>query len=177
MPSFVCGDREYLIKFDGLLLLDLREAHGIDLADVSGETYARLQLDQALLTRAVAFLCGEQLKAAGLTERQFSAGLTGEAAEKALGAVWGAARSFFRPSLLSALESAYSRRIAMEQIKPLLTLLSDQSLPAGIRETMAGQIATALSASEAKHSASGPVVSPPSSASASPEPVESAPAA
>lgn len=190
MPSFSdTTGREWTVKFDGLLLSALRAEHKIDLADVSGDTYARLERDDALLTVAVCFLCREQLKAAQLTQQHLASALHGEALESAMQAVWGAAKVFFRPRLWSALESACRQhRESLEKweaLRPAMLMLNQPDMPAAMREAVMetlGSLMQGMSASDSessaeKTSAGGPVAIPSIAACTSQEPAASSPAA
>ena len=169
MPSFKdTSDREWTIRFDGLLLDDLRTERKINLADISGADYLRLETDSGVLTRAVCFLCAEQFKSSGITDKQFSASFTGEVQEAALQAIWGAAKVFFRPKLWCVLESNCSQqRTAQEQwaqMRPMLAMLNQPDMPASLqagimealKETMQGMSATDLQTLAANPSAIGP---------------------
>lgn len=162
MTTFNALNRDWSIRFDGLLLDELRSAHGIDLADVTGETYVKLESDQATLTKAVCFLCREQLEQHKLDARALAGSLVGETAEAALQAIWGAAKVFFRPKLWSVLESACAQRKMMAELRPLLETI--ETLPAGMREAAMDQLTAKLSgslpASQEPSSASGPAVTP-----------------
>jgi hypothetical protein len=115
--------------------------------------------------------------------------LTGQAAEDALQAIWGAAKVFFRPKLWSALQSAYKQRQETaeqwEQIRPMMALLNDPMMPEAIRATVTEQLATMMlsmsstdsQTSEEHSSATGPVVNQSKPATASQASAELAPAA
>src|SRR5687768_2275553 len=95
--------REWHIRFDGLLLADLRQQHQINLADLTGADYLALDRDPSVLTVAVAHLVRDQLTAAKVTREQFAAALVGQSLDDALEALWEAAKVFFPPKRLSAL--------------------------------------------------------------------------
>jgi hypothetical protein len=188
MPSFTdTNNREWTIRFDGITLGELRDAHAIDLADIGGESYLKIETDQASLTKAVCFLCRDQLKS--LTAKDLADALTGQAAEDALQAIWGAAKVFFRPKLWSALQSAYKQRQETQeqwdQIRPMMALLNDPMMPEAIRATVTEQLATMMlsmsstdsQTSEEHSSATGPVVNQSKPATASQASAELAPAA
>ena len=185
MPSFKdTNGREWTVAIDGLLLKSLRDAHGIDLADVLNATYVQLERDPALLTTALAHLCAEQLKQAGLTREQFSRAVVGKALEDGFAAVWGAAENFFPPKLWSVLSSLYSQQQKETDARLLLkslSLLSD--MPPEIREPIYAEIGKSLPniglliSRGGAGSASGPAVIPPSAATSSPASSESTPAA
>jgi hypothetical protein len=190
MPTFKDNkDRPWSINFDGLLLSDLRNERKIDLADVSGDTYAKLETDPAMLTVAVCFLCGEQLKEHKLTDRSFAASLTGEALSDAMTAIWSAAKLFFPPKLLSALQSNYDQQQqamqTWEALRPMMRILSQPDMPPPMRQVvmdmvsqmMQGKSATDLLALAKTQSATGQEAMPSTPASLSPDSAESTRAA
>src|SRR5262245_27223023 len=104
------GGHHWTIHFDGLTLAALKEALGINLADIAGDAYEQLETDQSVLTRVVCFLCREQLEPNKCTQQQLANLLSGEIAELAMCAIWEAAQNFFRPKLWSALTSVCNQR-------------------------------------------------------------------
>lgn len=178
MPTFSDNaNRSWSINFDGLLLTDLRNEHKIDLADVTGDTYSKLETDDALLTVAVCFLCADQVKEHKLSRKDFAVSLAGPALEEAMQAIWGAAKLFFRPKLWSALESNYAQRTEANQkwaaMRPMMQILSQPDMPAAMRDTvmdmvskmMQGASLTDLQKLAESQSASGPEVTPATSPS------------
>ena len=173
-----------MIRFDGLTLAGLKDAHGLNLADVTGDAYWQLETDQSVLTRAVCFLLREQLAAQGVTEKQLANLLVGDVAEAAMAAIWGAATSFFRPKLLSALTSACEQRRQWAEVAPAMAMLNRPEMPPEMREVILTQVAARMNGmsggsplSAAEASASGPAVNRSPPASGGPAPAESAPAA
>ena len=190
MPSFTdTNSREWTIRFDGLTLGELSDAHAIDLADIGGESYLKIETDQAALTKAVCFLCRDQLEREKLTAKQLADAICGDVAQSALDAIWGAAKVFFRPKLWSALQSAYKQRQEMQeqisQLRPMMELLNDPMMPETIRAAVMEQLATMMlsmsstdsQTSEEPPSATGPVAVPSKPATASLASAELAPAA
>lgn len=149
MPSFNDNaGHDWLIKFDGISLSDLKDAHGISLQDVGGQSYVDLEMDQSILTKVVCFLCREQAERDGVKQNQLCNLLVGDVAENALQAIWGAAKLFFRPRLWSALRSAYERRMEaakmLDALLPLLSVLNKPEVPNSVREAAMSQLAMAL---------------------------------
>lgn len=137
--------REWSIRFDGLTLRALRDELKINLADVTGETYVKLESDDAELTAAVCFLLRNELATAGLKKEQLAERLVGESLESAMSAIWGAAKVFFRPKLWSALESNCGlRREAMEQwtaLRPALLMLNQPDMPPAMKDAVMEMLA------------------------------------
>lgn len=139
MPTFKdAAGRDWIVAFDGLLLKELRDNKKIDLADVMQATYLKLERDPSTLVDALSFVCGDQIKAAGITPRQFSTALVGKALDDSLAAVWGAAELFFQPKLWSALVSRCAQeRAALDQyqkMQPMLLMFNQPEMPAELRE-------------------------------------------
>lgn len=141
--------RDWSIKFDGLLLKELRDEHGINLGDLSGADYARIETDAAALVESLVCLCSEEIKAAGLSPKQFAAALTGEALDAGLKAIWGAAQGFFPKARLSGLESNFRTQLELRQAMAMLP-------PGTSGELMSGALQSLMGAK----SAGGPVAAP-----------------
>lgn len=190
MPTFKDSNgREWSIRFDGLLLADLRDELKIDLADVASGDYLRLESDPATLARAVCFLCAEQLKSDAVTVRQLSAALVGESQDRAIEAIWGAAKVFFRPQLWSELQSSYGQqKTTREQwlvLRPLMQLLNQPEMPAALRDSTMEAVKDLMQSMSngdlptwaANKSATGPVETRAESVSNSPATAECRPVA
>ena len=189
MPTFkdAC-DREWTVRFDGVILKELRDAHQINLADIGGASFALLNRDPSALTLALCILCGDQFREAKLTTKQFAAHLYGEALEKAWAAVWEAAKVFFPPRLWSALQLRYSQQIQMldgwEAIQPMMAMLNKPDMPEGMRDAAMAELAKMMQGVKtsdlqklaATPSATGPAEIQLTPATDSPATAESAPA-
>jgi hypothetical protein len=161
--------REWSIRFDGLLLAELRQQHQINLADLTGADYLSLDRDPSVLTVAVAHLVRDQLAAAKLSREQFAATLVGQSLDDALDAVWEAAKVFFPPRKLSALQSSYANlRGQWETMGPTMLLLGQPGVPPmmadALARTMMAAASTASASSAASPSATGPEETPSSAA-------------
>jgi hypothetical protein len=162
--------REWTIRFDGMLLADQRQQHQINLADLTGADYLSLDRDPSVLTVAVTHLVLDQLAAAKLTREQFAAALVGQSLDDALEAVWSAAKVFFPPKRLSALQSSYANlRGQWETMGPTMLLLGQPGVPPmmadALARTMMAAASTASASSEGSPSATGPEGTPSSAAS------------
>lgn len=149
MPTFRDSTgHEWNLRYDGLTLRAMREELKIDLADVTGATYSRLESDDAELTAAVCYLIRNELATAKQTKEQFASNLCGEALESAMSALWGAAKIFFRPKLWSVLQSNYDQRKAAlatwDQVRPALAVLNQPDMPEAMREAVMGALAEKL---------------------------------
>lgn len=147
MPTFTdTNGRSWSVKFDGLLLKTLRDEHGINLGDLSGADYARIETDAAALVEALVCLCAEEMKVAGLSPKQLAAALTGESLEAGLKAIWEAAKQFFPLGRLSGLQSNYKSQLELRQAMAMLP-------PGTSTELMSGALQSLLD----QKSATGPV--------------------
>ena len=171
MPQFTdCNQRTWTVAFDGLSLIELRETHKIDLADVLSATYVQLERDPALLTQSLAFLCRHQIKEAGITPGQFSKALIGSHLEQAFAALWGAAEAFFPPKLWSVLSSRCEQEKKASETRQqmkVLGLLED--LPPELRDQLYAEIGKSLpialpTSTAGEVSASGQASTPPTPA-------------
>lgn len=193
MPTFKdLAGREWTIRFDGLLLDELRTERGIDLTDLIGSVYVTLEHDAALLTRALCFLCRDEIEKASLTPRQFAANIAGAVLDSAFAAILQAAQDFFPPRQWSGMHSRYCQQTTMlgewVQAQPILAVLNRPEVSPSLREAMLRELAsslrpattpttTASSNSAAAESATGRAVTRSRRRSASPATAEPAPAA
>lgn len=162
--------RSWTLKFDGLLLADLRAASGINLADLSGGDYFRCEQDASALVTALCVLLREPLKAARVTREQLAESLVGECLDHALAALWEAAKLFFPAKRLSELLRNFNQ--LSEQWRAMgqaMSLLSQPGIPPALVETLTTAILHGLAnsvsaASASTPSAGGPEGTPPSAA-------------
>lgn len=148
--------RSWSLRFDGLLLSDLRTQHGINLADLSGGDYLRAEQDSSVLVTALCLLLRDACKAAKVTREQLSASLTGEALDEALAALWEAAKVFFPAKRWSALQSNYSQLSSQWQaMGQAMALLAQPGVPPALVETLTTAILQGL-ANSVSHSSTAP---------------------
>lgn len=185
MPQFTdTAGRTWTVAFDGLLLKELRDAQGIDLADVVSSVYLQLERDPALLTQALAFLCREQLAAQKLSPAEFSKSLIGRHLDEAFAALWGAAEVFFPAKLWSALASRCNQERQVQEVRQKMQLLGLLDLPEELRNELYAELGKKMGSSidsqilaAGSSAAPGPGDIPPTSASSSPASAECIPAA
>lgn len=187
MPLFKdANGAEWRVQFDGLLLDDVLQATGIDLADLSAGGLARIDQHAPSLLRVLAVLCGDEIKERQLTPRDFSRVLRGEALASALEAVLAAAQDFFPKSTWSAMGSHLTKQQEFQQqwmeIRPLLARLNEPDIPPALQEAVVAALGDMMRtfdspSSPASPSVGGPEDTPPTSAANSPESAASAPAA
>lgn len=182
------AQREWKLELDGLLIADLRDQHKIDLADLAGETWLRLERDPSLLTVALCFLLAEQLPP-GMTKRHLAAQLRGEVLVPALDALAEAARLFFPARHWSALTSALAQQkeaaATWDRLRPMMAILKQPDMPEAMKQAVLSALTSMMQQMKPGDSekfaeslfASGPEDTPPTSASPSPATSESTPAA
>ena len=153
---------------------DLRQQHGINLADLSGSDYLRVESDAGCLVTALCHLLAADAKAAKVHRDDLARSLTGECLDSALEALWGAAKVFFPPKRWSALQLNFGQLQAQhQQMGQALAMLNQPNMPPFLVETLTTAILQGLAASvsansKAAGSATGPDASLPSAASDSP---------
>jgi hypothetical protein len=192
MPTFrdISG-REWKLELDGLLIADLRDQHKIDLADLVGETWPRLERDPALLTVALSFLVADQFRP-GESKRTLAQQLRGETFESAFEALKEAAKLFFPARHWSALTSAWDQQreaaATWEKLRPAMALLNRPDMPEAMRQSVLAAATDQMRAmaqqtppgdsqiSEASPSAIGLEAIPPKPPSDAPATAESTPA-
>jgi hypothetical protein len=85
-------------------------------------------------------ICKEQIEERKLTPKQFAKLICGDVAERAIEAVGGAARLFFRPSRWSEIQSRCEKRReadgTYQDLLPMLALLNRPDMPAAMREAV-----------------------------------------
>ena len=125
----------WTVEFDGLLLDDIANATGVDLADLSGGGLVEVEQDAKKLVRVLCVICADEISNRGKSNRDFAKRIVGETIEKATEAIVSAAGNFFPPKQWSELQSRLdSQRQLAEQTrtaKPLMALLA--VLPEGMR--------------------------------------------
>ena len=125
----------WAVEFDGLLLDEIANATGVDLADLSGGGLVEVEQDAKKLVRVLCVICADEISNRGKSNRDFAKRIVGETIEKATEAIVSAAGNFFPPKQWSELQSRLdSQRQLAEQTrtaKPLMALLA--VLPEGMR--------------------------------------------
>lgn len=164
--------REWKIEWDGLLLDDVRTETGIDLADLSAGGLATIDQDAPKLVKVLSVLLREEIKAASLTDRQFSKLIKRDVQPAAFAAVLGAAADFFPVNVWSDVQQRFETQREFQtnwmRIKPLLAKLNEPSMESlrptilqALTEMMGGLTSEKL---EALASATGQEVTPSSPA-------------
>lgn len=186
MAKFIDAEgREWKVEFDGLLLDQVLQETGIDIADLSATGLFKLDQHAPTLVKVLSVICADERKERGnMTDRQFSKAIRGNILVSALEAVTGAAENFFPPNVWSAMQSHLNLQKEFTrnwvEIQPLLTKLSAPDMPQPLRDGIMAALAEMMGNIGSQPSATGPSATgqdatQPSDASSSPENAESTP--
>lgn len=174
MPTFKDNHgREWRVELDAPLMGEVRTATGVDLGDLNGGGYLKIESDVIVLVAVAKILCRDEIKINGLTPEQFGKALRKDALPQAAAAIVAAAADFFPTSSWSAIQSsllnARKFRAQLAGIAPVSVLVEDPSVPDQVKgiflELMAlkmrEEMENSTSAlSTAAPSAGGPAVIP-----------------
>ena len=184
MASFSDGTSTWVVEFDGLVLAEIKTKAGVDIVQ---DGLFQIEQREDVLTNALLVLCREQIDSAKLTDKQFAKRIIGEVAAKAVEAVGGAARDFFRPSRWSEIQSRSESRREHEEmyqsLRPMLAMLERPEIPQSFRQAVMDAIAAKIEAASSSQplpvnpSVSGPDATPQNAASDTPDSSESVRAA
>lgn len=167
MTSFTdAKGRAWTIELDALLLDDVRQETGIDLADLSAGGLAAIDQDAVKLVQVLCVLCGEEMDKDGITNKQFAKLMRGDALTRALDAVARSVQSFFPEKTWLEVQSAFENQKSFNQstqmLKPLLSKLNQPEMEAmrtpvleALTEVIQRQLAGGLDASEVLASVTG----------------------
>ena len=175
--------REWSIELDGLLLDDVQQETGIDLADLSAGGLAAIDQDAKKLVKVLLVLCRDQRTPDNITDRQFSKLIVKDALADAMQAVLRSVEHFFPQRTWSAIQSAYETQKSFNDqvapLKPMIAKLSEPGMEA-LKEPVLAALtemigAGVLERSVKPPSATGPDATPATPAIDSPENAELTP--
>jgi len=179
--------REWKVEFDGLLLDEVRQATGVDIADLSAGGFFRLGEHIPTRVKVLAVLCAEERAERKLTEREFSKAISGKTLDYSLDAIVSAAQNFFPPKTWSEMQSRWNQQKAFSQdwranVQPLLMQLNAPEMPQAMRDAIMAALTEMMGNIGSRDleklmSAGGQAAQPPNAASDSPENAESTRAA
>ena len=143
MASFtdVMG-RSWQVELDGPLMGEVRDIAKVDLADLSGTGYLKIENDAPSLVAALKILCRAQITAANpaVTIEQFARAIRKDTLTKAAEAVIAAAADFFPTSkwseTLSRCESARKMRTDLAPVIPMLSVLDEPGMPSRLKDAV-----------------------------------------
>lgn len=149
MSQFKDANNEsWQVVFDGLLLDDVFQATDVDLADISAGGLADIEQDAKKLVRVLTVVCGDELKERGISARDFSRRICGEAITRAQVAIVSAAANFFPPKqwseILSRLDQQRTFNEQWAAMQPLVAKLNQPSMPSAMREAVMSAIAQGI---------------------------------
>lgn len=161
------GGAVWAVQIDGLILAELRDSAHVDIAQ-DGLYFIEDRED--VLVKALLILCREQIAERKLTDRQFAKLIVGDATDRAIEAVRGAATNFFRPKKWSQVLSRCDQRRQIDelhqQLRPMFETLNrpevDPEFRRVVMEALSEKIreATNSETSDSEPSASGLGVNP-----------------
>ena len=125
--------REWLVELDGPTMGSIRDQAKVDLADLSGNGYLKIETDAPSLVAVLQIICREAIAKAGLTAEQFGKQIRKDALKHAAAAVLDAAADFFPKKAwcetLSRLSTSRTMRTKLDGMKPMLAILDDPGIP------------------------------------------------
>ena len=162
MASFTDAvGRTWNIEFDGPLMGEVRDKAKVDLADLSGIGYLKLETDAPSLVAALKILCRESIAAVGLTPEQFAKSIRKDALSDAAAAVIAAAADFFPTKTWSEVrsrcESARKTRSEFAALIPLMAILEEPGVPERLKNAVMTVVTTHLQAAESGANGAGGV--------------------
>jgi hypothetical protein len=101
--------RAWLVQVTVGTVSDVRAALGVDLVDVGGEIFQRLQNDPILLCDVLYLVCKEQADAQAISDVDFGRAMGGDAIDEATDALLEALINFFPRSRRDAIRAAWAR--------------------------------------------------------------------
>jgi hypothetical protein len=101
--------RSWLVPITVGTISDVRRALDVDLVDLGGEIFQRLQADPILLCNVLFCVCREQAEAAGISDEDFGRSMGGDAIDDATDALLEALINFFPRQRRDALRAAWLR--------------------------------------------------------------------
>jgi hypothetical protein len=126
-------NREWTLELDGPTVQEVRAetcgnvnckhrplsqqgCDGIDLADLTGKTFERLDQDMCLLVDVLWLLCRDQATAKGISDSDFGRSLGGDSISEAAKALVRACCDFLPPTKRQYLERTDAKRVRMAEL-------------------------------------------------------------
>lgn len=122
MPTFKTGEQEWLVRLDAPTIAEVRERVGVDLADTTGQTFAKLQQDPVSLVNSLWVIVEKQALQRGVTDEQFGASLVGDPIEEATEALLNAIVDFFPRRKREILRAMLARQKRIQAKAESLTM-------------------------------------------------------
>ena len=155
---------EWRIEFDAFSLEDINSELQIDLGDLTAGGWHKLATHSPTVAKVMAVLLRDEIKAQGLTDRQFAKRITGDAIDRARAALEAAAANFFPASEWSSIQSNLTKRKETTDfrqqwttIAPILTAIESMPLEMrqGAMEEIRNQMAAGIRTGSAPLAANG----------------------
>ena len=143
MASFtdVMG-RSWQVELDGPLMGEIRDQAKVDLADLSGNGYLKIENDAPSLVAVLKIICRDAIArhSPPLTPEQFGKQIRKDALIDAAAAVLAAAADFFPTNkwseTLSRCESARKMRMDLSPVIPMLSVLDEPGMPSRLKDAV-----------------------------------------
>lgn len=160
---------EWRVSLDAFVLDDVRKQTGVDLADISAGGWHQVESDAGAAVRVLAVVCGDHIRATGMSTRVFAKSMRGDAITEGRAALLSEGADFFPLSEWSAIRSNLAKRTeAQQQTTDLMTaqaiLGAMAAMPAEMRagaiEAMQSAMGSSSQSSEPIESVTGPASIP-----------------
>lgn len=140
--------RSWQVELDGPLMGEVRDQAKVDLADLSGNGYLRIETDAPTLVATLKILCRAAITSVGITPDQFAKSIRKDALTDAAAAVIAAAADFFPTKtwseMLSRCESARKMRTEFSGLIPMLAMLEEPGVPERLKDAVMAVIGEQL---------------------------------
>ena len=108
--------RPWLVQVTVGIISDVRAALAVDVVDVGGEIFQRLQSDPILLCNVLYLVCKEQADADGISDVDFGRAMGGDAIDDATDALLEALINFFPRQRREAIRAAWMRTRTLDAL-------------------------------------------------------------
>lgn len=143
MPSFKdANQQEWLLSLDAPTIKAVRsECDGLDLADVEGRSFAKMQNDPCLLVDVLWIMCRKQASDKGISDEQFGRALVGDSLESATTAMLESIADFFPSQRREILRAVVEKEKTLRQqgMQIALSKINDPTLEAEILKAVENQ--------------------------------------
>lgn len=137
---------EWLIQIDAPTIKRVRQECGVDLADITGQVFQRLDDDAVLLVDVLWVVCREQATARDVNDEAFGRLLVGDPIASASSALGEAIIGFFPPMRRSLMQALAAKNQTMRRKATNIALekIADQATEKQLLEAMTNRITEEL---------------------------------
>lgn len=140
--------RKWTVELDAELMGEVRDVAKVDLADVGGNGYLKIESDPPSLVAVLKILCRESIKSAGITPNIFGKAIRKDAITNAAAAVFVAAADFFPTKAWSEIQSRLTNtremKTSLASLTPILTMLDEPGIPQRLKDAVMSAIGEQL---------------------------------